>query len=100
MAQDALKPGEQVKPEEMPKLSDVAQEVKQGYIAEIHQALLKNESEDPETKGPKHSCILPSTDFQFKKASEMSLKDVNFKLMPTAKSVSFLFLISSFIFML
>ena len=39
MAQDALKPGEQLKPEKMPKLSDLTQEVKQGYIAEIHQAL-------------------------------------------------------------
>lgn len=68
----------------MPKLSAIAQEVKQGYVAEIHEALLRNETDNGEKK---QSCILPS-DFELKKASEMSLKDINFKLMSTAKSVS------------
>ena len=68
----------------MPKLSAIAQEVKQGYVAEIHEALVRNETDSGEKK---QSCILPS-DFELKKASEMSLKDINFKLMSTAKSVS------------
>ena len=73
-----------VKDEDVPKLSAIAQEVKQGYVAEIHEALVRNETDSGEKK---QSCILPS-DFELKKASEMSLKDINFKLMSTAKSVS------------
>lgn len=46
MAQNSLKKDEQVKPEDVPRLSDISQEVKQGYISEIQQALKKNEIDE------------------------------------------------------
>ena len=66
-----MKEGEELKPEEVTKLSDVNQEEAHGYLAEISQAILRNEvDEESQNKGPRGSCILPKTSFQLKNANE------------------------------
>jgi hypothetical protein len=52
-------------------LSDINQDEAHGYLAEISQAVLRNEvDEESENKGPRGSCILPKTSFELKNANE------------------------------
>ena len=52
--------------EEYPKLSQVTQEENVGVIADLAEAIQKNESEEPIK-----SCILPCTNFEYEKSKNV-----------------------------
>ena len=55
------------KMDDLPKISDAKQDVTQGYLAEIYQAIERNENVEPidDKEQPRLSCILPRTTIEF-----------------------------------
>jgi hypothetical protein len=66
---------EDVKIEDFPKLSDVAQEETHGIVADLSIAIKANESEEK-----MQSCILPRTSYEYEKSNQVAnlkaLKDL------------------------
>lgn len=58
--------------EDVPKLSEVRQDIEEGYIADIHQAISKQESVPEGDEKPRLSCILPRTTNEFERSKSIS----------------------------